>query len=243
MTYTDPVQRVAFYRGNQLGTELISIFPGTERLGSEVSVDIDNDRAYVSILSPGMQFMYSVLTYLHGSTGASTPQQNLHRAFAQEMINMYLAGLKFNDLVWIDDISLHTTVTGGYGGVTGGGAPVAIPVVDVMLLDIVVGDYVWFGSASAHQGFFAEVEAINVGGDTVTVTVPDAVYTGTIIEETARKIEANYDVYKVFMGYHRCRYQGQTLPEVAEGSQDTERFAMQYMFISDSLPNFYGEVL
>lgn len=236
MAYADPVQRMAIYRGVRLGTELETILPGSQRLGGESSADIDQDTAHVSVMSPGMEFQYNALCYLLSSSLAGkTRQVHLHSAFIAEMAALQLAGLRFNDLVWCDDIALKTTVDGG-GTNTGPLSNLSVAVVNKSALGTLVGGttLLWIGSHSANQGFFARYE----GGDSthVIVDVPGPVYLGGVLEEEARVVAAGYDVRVVQFGYRRCRYQGQTLPEVQEGSQDMERFSVVYSFVSDTLP-------
>ncbi len=243
MAYLAPSQRLALYRGQRLGTELISILPGSEALGGEISADIDQDLARITTLSRNMKFQYQVAVYLAAaSIGGSTPQIELHKAFLQEMINLQASGLKMNDIVWIDDKTL-TTVANPLSTKTGPLVDEVIPVTSLAALGSLTStqDYLYFGSESGRKGFFAKVKA--QGADTVTVDIPGPVLDGTIVQEDARVIAAGYTVYTVTFGYHRCRYEGQGLPEVSEGSQDSERFNMVYSFISDRLPNFKGEVV
>lgn len=241
MAYTAPVTRIAYYRGIRLGTELVSIIPSSSRLGGESAADIDKDTAYVSIMSPNMEFKYSPIVYLDGAAIAGrTKQIALHLAFLQEMTSLQVAGLKFNDLVWIDDISRKTTVNGG-GTVTGESLNLNVALTSKAALGTIVdgSSYVWIGSESSKNGFFAKVK----GGDAthIIIDVPGAVIVGGVTEEEARVVAAGYDVYFVHIGYHRCKYMGQSLPEVQEGSLDTERFNMAYDFVSDRTPNFEGE--
>ncbi len=241
MAYSSPVTRMGIYGGIRLGTELVSIIPGSQRMGPGSSADIDKDTAFIGITSPNMEFNWNVIAYLDGAAVAgNTKQIALHMAFLQEMSALQSAGLKFNDLVWIDDISRHTTVNGG-GPFTGPQTNLNIAVTTKAALGTLVTNqsYLWIGSLSAKKGFFAKYE----GGDSthVIVDVPGAVLLGGVTEEEARQVDSGYDVYFVNIGYHRCKYQGQQLPEVSEGSMDTERFGMSYQFVSDTIPNFEGE--
>lgn len=242
MSYADPVQRIAYFRGIRLGTELQSIIPAANRLGGETAADLDRDTAFVSIMSPNMEFRYNVLVYLLGSGSYATPQIALHRAFLQELRKACSAALRFNDLVWIDDISLHTTVNGG-GTVTGESLNQSIAVTDKSALGTLTPNetLLWIGSETENQGFFGIYE----GGDAthITIDVPGDVYLGDgggVLEEQARVVKSGYDVYVVTFGYHRCKYSGQTMPEVQENSQDSERFSMTYEFISDLPGTFPG---
>lgn len=243
MAYDSPSVRVAFFRGIRLGTELISIIPGMSRLGGEDGTDLDRDTAYVSILSPNMKFQWQVVAYIRGSTVAgATPQLELQFAFLQEMRNFLAAGLKMNDLVWIDEVTAYTKVDMIGVDVTGPQTNYDITVDDVNALGIVPGDYVWVGSESENQGFFAKVLLVGAGPPhTLRIdSIPGPVLDGGVTEEEARKLKDNYDVYKVRIGYRRCKYMGQTLPEVREGSQDDHRFSMSYEFVSDTAPMFKG---
>lgn len=244
MAYASAVQRIAMYRGIRLGTELQTIIPSVTRLGGESSADIDRDTAFVSIMSPSMEFKYNVMVYLLGSTSSPTPQIALHMAFLQEMRKAVAAALRFNDLVWIDDIGLHTTVNGG-GTLTGPLSNQSIAVTDKTALGTLVANQtlLWIGSEADNQGFFAIYE----GGDAthISIDIPGQVLLGDgggVVEEEARVVKSGYDVYVATFGYHRCKYTGQTLPEVAEASQDSERFSMTYEFVSDTVATFEGAV-
>ncbi len=242
MTYTTPSTRIAYFRGIRLGTELITIIPSVSRLGGNDGTDIDQDIAFVSVNSPSMKFSYSVLSYLHGSnTGASTPQLELQKAFMQEMRSFIDAGLKFNDLVWVDDVSKTTLVNKPGADIVGEQTSVALNVDNLTALSISNGDYVWIGSETANEGFFAKVLANGAGSITID-KIPGEVLLGGFVEEEARRVGDNYTVYKAFSCYRRCKYRGQALPEVQENSQDDHRFNMTYQFDSDNMPIFTGAV-
>lgn len=245
MAYDVPSVRIAYFRGIRLGTELVSIIPGMTRLGGEDGSDIDRDTAYVNIMSPNMKFQWNVISYLKGSAVAgATPQLELQMAFIQEMRYFLNAGLKLNDLVWIDEVTAHTKINMPAVSVTGPQINYDATVDDVTALNIVPGDYVWVGSEAANQGFFAQAVLVGAGPPhTIRLDlIPGAVIDGGVTEEEARVLADNYDVYKVRFGYRRCKYGGQTLPEVKEGSQDDHRFSMQYEFVSDTPAVFKGAV-
>ena len=180
---------------------------------------------------------------MRGASGASTPQIGLQHAFLQELRSFLSAGLKLNDLVWIDDITKTTQVNMPATNVTGPQTAMVVTVDDVTALGITAGDYIWIGSEDENEGFFALVDAVGGGPPhTLTLNVPGSVTEGGIVFEEARRVKDNYDVYKITVGYHRCKYGGQSLPEVRENSQDDHRFSMVYEFKSDTAPIFTGAV-
>lgn len=243
MAYTAAQNRIAIYRGMQIGAELITILPSARRMGGEPSADIDADYAFVQVMSPNMEFRYNVVTFLDGALGTNpTKQIALHREYLKEIGRLVSSGLRFNDLVWIDDISKKTTVAAITGGsVTGESLNQSVSLTNIGALGSLTpgASYLYFGSLSANQGFFAKVDGVS--GSDVTVDIPGEILLGGVVEEDARKIENGYDVYAVSIGYHRCLYTGQTMPEVQEGSMDTERFNATYEFLSDREANFEGE--